>query len=344
MPEFRIAKRSDKDAVMAFINNHWRQGHIMARDARLFLHEFAYEDELNLGIAVNSKEEVQGIFGFMRYNNTSMPDLAGSFWAAVERAEFPMLGIRLRNFVMRTVPHRFFAAPGAGVKTRDIYKLLGMRWCRMKQCFILNPLQKNYGLVKLPDTYSVDRRQAELPSDVKVATVENVDELHRFPFESYKMVLPYKDAWYVKTKFFDHPYYKYRCHVIEKGGDPLSMFVTRLVEHNNKYALRVVDFYGNTEGVVYMGEWLRAELEKKGYEYADFINYGIEDDLLKEGGFDFVRYKEDAPVVPHYFEPFEQRNVELFCVADYHSGDSFRMFKADGDQDRPNIIPREVEA
>lgn len=42
-------------------------------------------------------------------------------------------------------------------------------------------------------------------------------------------------------------------------------------------------------------------------------------------------------IVPNYFEPFEQRNVKIE-IAYKTKGDNYVAFKADSDQDRPNIL------
>ena len=45
-------------------------------------------------------------------------------------------------------------------------------------------------------------------------------------------------------------------------------------------------------------------------------------------------------MVPNYFEPFEKRNVYLDYSLKTVSGYKAEFFKADSDQDRPNMLPR----
>ena len=44
----------------------------------------------------------------------------------------------------------------------------------------------------------------------------------------------------------------------------------------------------------------------------------------------------DVIIIPNYYEPFEQKNIDINFSTNIHEG--FRMFKGDGDQDRPNSI------
>ena len=44
-------------------------------------------------------------------------------------------------------------------------------------------------------------------------------------------------------------------------------------------------------------------------------------------------------VIPNYFEPFEQKNIDIkFAYKTAQSLPPVRLFKADGDQDRPSEL------
>ena len=55
--------------------------------------------------------------------------------------------------------------------------------------------------------------------------------------------------------------------------------------------------------------------------------------LVKQAGFCEVRY--DINIIPDYFNPFEQVNVDIYVDSSNNRKKCF-FFKADGDQDRPN--------
>jgi len=342
MTNFRIALPKDASRVMEFIGEHWRHGHIMSEDSELFLYEFEEGPCLNFGLATNENDELIGIFGFMKYNRCEVTDLAGSFWAVTEQDRHPMLGIKLRQFVMENIPHRFFGAPGAAPKTEPIYNVLGMQWCRMSQCFVLNDRLDTYQLVRIPESTKLKYPLSVVPDDVEIAGLDTPEQLEQFPFDTYKEVRPFKDEWYVKRRFFEHPYYRYHCYMITQRGHPRGLFVTREVEHNHARALRVVDFYGKSDSIPWLATWLRQEVISEVYEYADFLCHGVSPDILSKAGFNFLDANQQELIIPHYFEPFEQRNVAIYCVGDPVPYGEFRMFKADGDQDRPNMRPESL--
>ena len=47
-------------------------------------------------------------------------------------------------------------------------------------------------------------------------------------------------------------------------------------------------------------------------------------------------------VIPNYFEPFIQENISISYFTDSQNLENLRIFKADGDQDRPSIMPQQM--
>ena len=68
----------------------------------------------------------------------------------------------------------------------------------------------------------------------------------------------------------------------------------------------------------------------------DIYSYGVPIDIIEKAGF-LDRQEYDNLIIPNYFEPFERKNVDLrYAYKVKESSDPVRLFKADGDQDRPN--------
>ena len=55
---------------------------------------------------------------------------------------------------------------------------------------------------------------------------------------------------------------------------------------------------------------------------------------MEKAGFT-LKSSQTKTVIPEYFSPFERKNITTYIFT--NTLDNFRMFKADGDQDRPNI-------
>lgn len=336
--KFGFATLDDLPALMAFMDEHWRKGHILAKSERLWLHEFSQDGFLSVGIAKDNLGQLLGIFGYIPYNQNALPDIAGSLWMVTNAAQqqFPMLGIQLRDFVIKSVPHRFFAAPGAGLQTRPIYQVIRMNWHRMQQYFWLNPDITKPKLVKVAANFT----QLPMPLADNTLSLQRITD-HRqiadFDFAPFNCILPFKDARYVRHRFFEYPYFDYEVYAVSKNAAWTNLVVCRRAEAEGRTALRVVDFYGLE---TYLPDILNllSELARKHQdEFVDFVCHGFDAQHFLKAGWTALDFDQEALVVPNFFEPFLLKNVPVYCVSDA-TDFPYRQCKADGDQDRPNTM------
>ena len=143
---------------------------------------------------------------------------------------------------------------------------------------------------------------------------------------------PYKDAWYVSHRFFEHPVYHYEVYLLRDDDKAYAVMVIRRVEHEGHECLRIVDYMGDIKALSGVSSALRGLMTDKS-EYIDLYNYGYPPEDICAAGFT-ERTKEDENIIPNYFEPFVQKNVECWFNSD--AKDNFVICKADADQDRPN--------
>ena len=83
-----------------------------------------------------------------------------------------------------------------------------------------------------------------------------------------------------------------------------------------------------------IGAALDAILNHAGAEYMDCYNAGIPADVWLAAGFT-ERVEGDGCIIPNYLTPPVHENTEYYYFT--NKPESFVMFKADGDQDRPNL-------
>jgi len=336
MHSFSFATLKDLDNIMKFMNDYWRKDHILSRNRELFLYEFQDGNNLNIGLAKDDRDKIIGIFGWIKYNAQSLPDIGGSLWKVVDDAKIPMLGLKLRNYVVDNVPHRFYASPGAGLQTRPIYRLINMDWNRMNQYYRLNPVISAYHIATIPQTYKHKRVETPgMPHGFSVKLIKDTDELLSFDFAKYTDILPFKDYEYIKKRFFTYPIYKYDVYALFNKDKIENIFICRLTEHNGAFAYRVVDFYGAETYMQIMSDFLFELIQDKKYEYFDFISHGFNEEIMKKAGLQLLNFASDKVIIPNFFEPFVSKNIPVYCVSN-HTDKVFRQCKADGDQDRPN--------
>ncbi len=339
MMRIELAALRDADEIMRFLHEHWRSNHILSRSRELFLYDFQDGERLNIAVSRDETGAVTGLFGFMFYNSSALPDLAGSLWKAVVHVTEPMAGLKLRNFVMGNVPHRFFCAPGAGLQTRPVYEMLGMQWHRMHHYFLLNPARRSFELAAVPERRRVGGRVGKRDPETAVERMRDPGELQQFCFDDDPRLRPLKDRRYVYKRFFRHPIYSYDVYALRSGGAIANIMVCRMAEHGGSRAYRLVDFYGPEASMPQAASFLQEYIIDHDAEYADFVCHGFDHAIMKDAGFQDLDFSQDELIIPNYFEPFERKNVPVYCVADRVPGVHFRQVKADGDQDRPNRLP-----
>lgn len=349
---FRIAHLEDIERLMAFMGRHWRQGHVLSRRRDMWAWEFGFHtlapDLINVAVA-EQDDALVGIFGWMPYNQRPIPDLAGSLWKVVDdvQAQAPMLGLKLRRYVMEQVPHRFFAAPGAGPQTRPIYGLLGMQWQRMQQFYRINPAMTAFELLQNVDPEITGQAGAALPQ-ARLEPVESIDQLHDLPWHQWHNLWPYRDAAYIRWRFWDYPFADYDLWMAYgKDNTPSHLLVTRTQCVGARCALRIVTILGHPEGLAsaLVALFTHQVKGRARIEYMDCICHGVPASVFSQAGMAAVDFDQpDAGVVvPNYFEPFCARKVPVYCVADpLPEGVHYVQYKGDGDQDRPNLLEEEA--
>ena len=339
--ELSIAKISDIKLIMDFLGKYWKKGHILSTNKELLLYEFKDEERLNFTIAKDSHGDIIGLFGFIKYNSLNLPDLAGSLWKVKDDCKVPMLGLKLREFTIKNIPHRFFAAPGAGLQTKSIYKIIKMDWNQMEHYYIHNDKKSFFEILKMDKPIKKYCINETIESNENLITkVTNIEELKNFDFNKYTNIVPFKDFEYIKKRFVDYPINKYDIYKVEVDGELVNIFICREVKKDNSRAYRVVDFYGNDSYLKKIADFLYLYIIDKDYEYFDFVCYGFIEENMTDIGFNKLSFENETIIVPNFFEPFVQKNIPIYCVSDKMVNEDihFRQCKADGDQDRPNII------
>ncbi|REK66453.1 MAG: hypothetical protein C6P35_07205 [Cohnella sp.] len=338
--EIRLAKHSDIENIMNFINDHWRKGHIMARDRKLFEYEYVDGDNVNFVIAIDKETRlIEGIFGFLNCSQTTdvtKKDIWGSIWKVVDNHHnIPFLGVELARRVFALTGCRTQIGNGANPNTTVPLRRMffGDKVAKMKQYYYLNTEMDEYRIALIKDKSSVDFKIAE--KETVLVKFKSIDDVKKnFDIESIDAI-PYKDYWYINKRFFNHPYYKYNVYGLQdENGKTGALMMTRSVKCNGSQVLRIVDYIGDQKLFSGLGEEFERLIKKHEYEYIDFYTLGFNEEYVLSAGFK-LRTDDDPNVIPNYFEPFVRENVDIWA---HYKFDGTLFFKADGDQDRPNQI------
>ena len=127
---------------------------------------------------------------------------------------------------------------------------------------------------------------------------------------------PHKDLWYLQRRYFAYPHQSYDVWAVQEAGALLAYAITRTIT------------------AAETGGALDKLLHDAGAEYLDCYNAGIPAAVWAAAGLT-ERREDDGVIIPNYLTPPLQQNTEYYYFT--NQPDGFVLFKADGDQDRPNL-------
>ena len=302
-------QESDKKDFFEFLKNHWNPNFIYVKDNSYFNYEFSG----NSNFVLSKKDgKIVAVLGFLEYDDRE-GDIFNAVWKNSGKEDD---GLKCLQFLLNA-GYKSVSSCGINKKTIPIYEFLGINTGRLKHFYILNQEIEEYKIAKISEK---NVKKIESKNIVDLIEVENIDELLKLiDYQDLKKYNFYKSPEYFNKRYFNHPYYKYHVIVKANGGS----------------CIRIMDFLGDEKEFNKLTNYLIDKMLKEKHEYIDIYEVGIEDKVLESSGF-VERIEEDSNIIPNYFEPFIQKNIEIYYMSNCNS--KFRMFKGDGDQDRPSIV------
>lgn len=336
--EIRLAKPSEIDEVMDFIDTHWKKGHIMAHDRRLFEYEFLDGDHVNVMVAIDKNTQtIEAFCGFLLCSHTSdssKKDIWGSFWKVNNSMQnMTFLGVELIKRLLAISGCRSHLGIGINPNTTLPIRKIAFheKTARMSHFYCLNPAVADYKIAVVNERHSHASNSAR--HSTPFVEFFSIDEI-RACFDIEKLdAYPYKDFWYINKRFFMHPYYKYMVYGLKNVNQEVAaLLVMREVTQSDRKVLRIVDYIGEQELFAGTHPLFDLLMRQNMYEYIDFYTFGFNPQYILDAGF-VEKDDSDTNIIPNYFEPFLQQNVDIWVR---YSDDRTVFCKADGDQDRPN--------
>lgn len=330
----RFATINDIEHVMEFLKKNWFDNHVMANSFELMQYEHGWNGSFTYVIAEGTKtRNIYGVCGYLPYSSSSEQiDIGAGIWKAINSSQF-LLGTEILKFVQNNTNCRMFACCGTNPKTDRFRKLLGHTIGNLNHFYRLSD-KKQYHIAIVHKKTITDTEG--LPN-VLVPIKSYSEFITLFDVNRFKNRIPFRDNIYIKHRYFEHIKYKYLLYGIMSGNTVSSVIIGRENVVNDTKVFRIVDFIGNEIDLIHISCSLQCLMDLHEYEYVDFYNYGIDKEIMLRAGF-VLRKLDDDNIIPNYFEPFVQKNVEIRFSTNVDSSTKFYMFKADGDQDRPNTM------
>jgi hypothetical protein len=322
----------DLPALRAFIDQHWRKGHILACDQAVL--DWYYGTGLGANfLLAKSDGEIFAVLGYIDSDRfyrqpPAQSELWLALWKVRDDTAVPGLGVRLILELKKRYPQRPFAVLGLSEAAKKIFTLLRYQVRTLDQLFIYNRQLNRYRLLRgcLPiyccQTFLGD--------------VNLVDDVAQLRDDAGQISdCRQRGVDYFIHRYLRNPFNCYQLFRIELN-DTLCYAIGRVMSANGGSALRLVDIYGQLPLLGQALGWFEQYLQCQGLEYMDFYLCSEQSAQLQTSGFINRAACAGDVIIPNYFEPFVAHNVDLQCAME--NGFTGPIFKADGDQERPNQV------
>ncbi len=337
--KYRFCKLSEIDKLKEFIDNHWRKGHILSRSDKLikFQHLVDGRDYLTFVVAENQQTgKFDGVYGYIsnwKYAPShNIPNVQwGAVWKTrddVHNEEIGKIGLGMLRYILKNDPAEVFGSIGISGIHKQLAETLGYIMGDMNRYYIPNQSVKDFKVIKSPDVKDMSDKET-------FSYVKEIDFPHGFKPE--KNLNPYKNIEYFENRYKNHISFNYRYLGLYKKEELKGVFVFRNVDSAGPRVLRIMDFIGDMTNADNVNVSMQKLLKSEDAEYIDCLNHGIDSCYFFQMGFKEAE-KGGETILPEYFAPFEQRYVPMeYCYLTDKADLQYVIFKADGDQDRPNI-------
>tara|TARA_B110000003_G_scaffold258321_1_gene277419 strand:+ start:164 stop:1165 length:1002 start_codon:yes stop_codon:yes gene_type:complete len=330
-----VASPKDIDEIMIFIHHNWKNDHILSKNKSFFKYEHQYKDKLNFILAKN-EDKIEGVLGFI---STSTKDISNVFtviWKVEENNGNPVLGIQLLNYLINLKGVKNVLSVGINKNTLQIFKYLNIYTKKLNHYVMINKVIKDFKIATVSKTKTEIIEPNKHLNDFNVRKIIDDNELDNFDFLKYKCNIPYKSKDYFIKRYFNHPIYNYEVYAVFKKKNITSLYVTRLQPYNNSHVIRIVDFIGDQNTMYSFSKYISKLIVSEAFEYADFYCFGLDNNIMIESGFEIVNTQNNELIIPNYFQPFVKKNIPIYFFANTKEIEKIKIFKGDGDQDRPS--------
>lgn len=320
---FRLAEADEKPRIVAFMDANWGAAHPLIHREDFFAFYYQNNTALQFAFAEEAGALV-ALAGYIRANNSVSPDIWVSIWCAVKGKNGA--GLELMAALPRLVGARCMACNNIRPKTMPFYTFLGYTAARLPHFYRLARLPHlcDYTVAKIAHQPLLRAGGTAVLTKI---TDENMLAQVFLPDDALR---PAKDIWYLARRYFHYPHQKYDVWTSEN-----TLLVTRTVAVHGTNVLRIVDYIGKPAFFANLGGAISILMQTEHAEYADCYCYGIDAEIFAAAGFS-ERTESDPNIIPNYLTPLLQENTEYYFFTD--TTEHFTMWKADGDQDRPNIL------
>ena len=320
-----------------FIKKHWVNKINLSNLKKIFKWQYHNDDYYNFYIAKKLKKII-GIQGFVpnkHFDKHLINDQIFLAFLRVIEGKHIGVGLKLHRNIIKENNPKFIGVVNIDKPTHHFHRWLGFTIHKMDHHFIFSKSINKFKILKLKNIKNKETKKENYLSAIELDS-QNINKLLNNNF--YDIQIPKKSNKFIINRYLKHPFYNYIVLLISQKKIPKAIMVVRPIKIKNNTVLRFIDYIGSEKSFPLTNSISIKLLEKFNAEYIDIYSYGISKSILKNAGY-INRYSQKELIVPNHFEPFEKKNIDLFCAFKSKlNNKKIKMFKGDGDGDRPSIL------
>lgn len=335
MYEIRLCKVEEINLLKAFLETSWSKNHIFTKNKDVLDFQHRALDSYTFVVAYHSETNCfHGVLGIIspEFYVDRKIGKDQDVWLAIWKvdkdiAKSNSLGIDMLSFVETEFSPKSISAIGINNTVALLYKLVGFKTKTMNHWFLPNRkiVEPKLLVGDMPEQHGLSN-SSDLVTE---CGMELANEVTQF----LSKIGARRSFCYIVQRYLEHPTYKYNVYVFKKNEFAIyAVAVGRKVTVRGANAFRLTEMFFDSNYSSDLGGALGALMERKEYEYIDFLEYGITSNPLIEMG--FLKCSERL-FVPHLFEPFVAERSEVKVA--FKSDKPFICTKGDSDLDRPNL-------
>lgn len=340
--DIHFCRKEEIGDLVDFINQYWKRNHIFVRSRELldWQHFDTVNKRYNFVLARHRESgEIHSVLGFVPTSQFDSSIENVEIWPCIWKSRDDIavkgLGVSLYYYMKSHLKIETIAILGISEIALSIYKHWNFSTGKIEQYYYPN-MQHREVLAKCMHTAGpvekIDDRWG-----IKELSVDEYQALETSR-SIFSGMSRYKSKNYYVNRYYRHPVYQYVFYGIIKDQKIDSLFVARECGYGENKCLRIVDYIGDKESLVPIRYELKELMIRKDYEYIDFMVVGMKPEIMERAGF-INRKKNPDTIIPNYFEPFLQENIDLdYAFKSVNPKAEILFYKADADQDRPNDI------
>jgi len=221
-------------------------------------------------------------------------------------------------------------------RVHTFYKRQGFKVVVMDHHVVLSSFVKEFKVAKVPEDLKVQSQKENFSATFQKLTIKHLQNLKTDML--YLHQLPLKSDTYIINRYLNHPVYRYEVYAISKDNMVQALCVIRPIFKEDSVVLTIMDYIGPSKAFPLLHDLILYLMKEYNAEYVDFYSHGLPVDFITRAGF-INRKNVKKLIVPGLFEPFEKKNFEIRCgYFNSQNQISVRIFKGDGDADRPREV------